>query len=670
MRTSLFPRFSALLGLSAALCTATVQAQTPTTALPVDVLTYHNDAAVTGQYPHETVLTPANVNASAFGKKFAAAVDGQVYAQPLYVAGLYIPGQDRHNVVFVVTEHDSVYAFDADTGATLWQRNFLSNGTAPRIETVPYTDLPGQCTQITPELGITATPALDVASGTLYVAAMTKETFFAAAGGTNAVSYYQRLHALDLGTGAEKANSPVAVEAAVPGTGDGGTTVTFIPLDFKERPGLVLLNGVVYTSWSSHCDVEPYHGWVIGYDAATLAQVNVYNVTPNGQEASFWDGGAAPAVDAAGNLYIGAGNGTFDVQNADGSLNPSGVDIGESFIRLSTTDNHLAAADWFTPYNKDYLNDHDLDTGSAGTILFDVNGAHLMTSAGKAGTIYILNRDNLGHFTPGADTGAVQTVPAGAGGITGGLFGCPAFFNSAAKGPTLYFSAVSDHLRAFVLDPATGKITGAASSQSAESFGYPGTVPSISANNGANGVLWALESGSVLRAYDADNLGTELYNSNQAANSRDALGSYVKFTTPIIAQGAVYAGTESQMVAYGLLTPTPAADVTAQVNVKVESTNLVSSLIKQKIVITNQGATPLTGPLSLVVDGLNKKFALANATGTTSTTTPRASFYLDIPLPGNTLAPGATAVAKLKFAATKRKTPGWTARVLAGSGRR
>ena len=656
--------------LSLLVVAATTSPAQVSTKLPVDVVTYHNDAAVTGQYLQETVLTPANVNFATFGKKFAAAVDGQVYAQPLYVAGLFIPGQGRHNTVFVATEHNSVYAFDADTGATLWQRSFLSSGTTLTVETVPYTDLPGQCQQITPELGITARPALDVAAGTLYVAPMTKETFVAASGGTNSTAYYQRLHALDITTGAEKANSPVTVEAAVPGTGDGGTTVTFVPLDFKERPGLVLLNGVVYTSWSSHCDVVPYHGWVIGYDATTLAQVNVYNVTANGQEASFWDGGAAPAVDAAGNLYIGAGNGTFDVQNDDGSLNPSGVDIGESFIRLSTTGNHLAAADWFTPYNKDYLNDHDLDTGSAGTVLYDVNGAHLMTSAGKEGRIYILNRDNLGHYTPNADTGAVQTIPAGADGIATGLFGCPAFFNSAVNGPTLYFASVSDHMRAFVLDPSTGKITGAANSQSVETFSYPGATPSISANAGASGVAWVLESGAVLHAYDADNLGTELYNSNQAASSRDALGSYVKFTTPVIAQGKVYAGTNDHLVVYGLLNPTAATNVTSQVKVRVESTSLNTTLIKQQIKIINRGASALTGPLSLVVDNLNKRFSLSNATGTTSLTTPRASFYINVSLPGGTLAPGASTTAKLKFAVLKHKTPTWTPRVLAGAGTR
>ncbi len=640
-------------------------AVTTVSATPVDVIRYHNDAAVTGQYPHETVLTPANVNAASFGKKFSSAVDGQVYAQPLYAAGLFIKGVGRRNVVFVCTEHDSVYAFDADTGATLWQRSFLDTGLGVTATSVPYTDLPGQCNQITPELGVTATPVLDLATGTLYVAAMTKETVVVPNAKPN---YYQRLHALDAASGAEKANSPVTVEAAVPGTGDGGTTVTFIPLDYKERPGLVLLNGVVYTSWSSHCDVEPYHGWVIGYDAATLAQVNVYNVTANGQEASFWDGGAALAVDAAGSLYIGAGNGTFDVQNTDGSSNAAGVDLGESFIRLSTTDNHLTAADWFTPYDKDNLNAKDLDTGSAGTVLYDVGGAHLATSAGKAGKIYILNRDNLGHFTPGADAGAVQTVGEGPAGLTGGLFGCPAFFQSAAKGPTLYFSGVDDHARAFVLDPVTGKLPAAATSVTTGIFRYPGAVPSISANGGVNGIAWMLENDAVLHAYDADNLGTELYNSSQAASSRDALGSYVKFTTPIITQGKVYVGTMDHLAAYGLLVPALAADATAQVKVKLHAANPTSGDIKQKVTLINTGTAPLAGPVSLVVDGLGKKFTVANATGTTSQTSPRASFYLDAVPAGGTLAAGASVTVKLKFASVKHNAPVFTPRVLAGAG--
>ena len=657
---SLHHSAAAVLGVSSLLLAAAPALAGP---IPVNVVTYHNDDARTGQYRYETQLTHATVSAAAFGKRFASAIDGQVYAQPLYMAGVPMKGKGRHNVVFVATEHDSVYAFDADTGATLWQTSFLTT-TLPdtTVSTVPYKELPGQCTQITPELGITATPALDPTAGTLYVVAMTKEQN--AAELPARVNYFQRLHALDITTGAERANSPVEIEATVNGTGNGGTQDIFVPLDYKERPGLVLSGGLVYTFWSSHCDVEPYQGWVMSYDAITLAQKSVYDVTANGQEASFWDGGAAPGLDAAGNLYLGAGNGTFDVQNADGSPNASGVDIGESFIRLSTANGVLSAADWFTPYNKDYLNDHDLDTGSAGVVLYDVGGNHLLTSAGKEGRIYVLNRDNLGHYTPGADTGAVQTISPGAAGISSGLFGCPAFFDSSAHGPTLYFAAVGDHPKAFVLD-ATGKLPTAPTSQVAMAFGYPGSVPSISANGGADGIAWMLQSSGTLHAYDADNLATELYNSDQDS-ARDALGSYVKFTTPIITQGRVYVGTNDHLVAFGLLSPAAAADVTSQYKVTAGAVVLSTSgkRLVQDVTITYTGTGTPTGPVSLVLDHLNKAASLYNADGTTTQAAPLASFYKNVALTGN------TTTVRLKFTNAKNTRVTWTPRVLGGGGAR
>ncbi len=629
---------------------------------PVNVVTYHNDDARTGQYPYETQLTPATVSVATFGKRFASVVDGQVYAQPLYIAGLSIPGQGRHNVVFVVTEHDSVYAFDADTGATLWQTSFLATDLPDTtVSTVPYQDLPGQCQQITPELGVTATPALDPVTGTLYVVAMTKESTGVV---KPTVNYFQRLHALDITTGAERTNSPVDIEAVVTGTGDGGTQDVFVPLDYKERPGLVLSGGLVYTFWSSHCDVEPYQGWVMSYDATTLAQKSVYNVTANGQEASFWDGGAAPGLDAAGNLYLGAGNGTFDAQNADGSLNPGGVDLGESFIRVSTNGGLLAAADWFTPFNKDYLNANDLDTGSAGVVLYDVNGNHLLTSAGKEGRIYVLNRDNLGHYSPSADTGAYQTVLKSANGITSGLFGCPAFFNSSVQGPTLYFSSIDDHPKAFVLD-AAGRLPGAPTSQAATVFGYPGAVPSISANGGADGIAWMLQDTSTLHAFDADNLGTELYNSDQNA-ARDALGSYVKFTTPIITQGRVYVGTNDHLVAYGMLSPALATDMTAQFTVTPGAVraSLNGKHLVQDVTLTYRGTGTPAGPVTLVLDRLNKAAKLYNADGTTTQTAPLASFYKTVTLAGG------SATVRLKFDNAKNTRIAWTPRVLGGAGAR
>jgi uncharacterized protein (TIGR03437 family) len=502
-------------------------------AAQVSVLTYHNDLARTGQNLSEAALTPANVNMQQFGRLFSYPVDGYVYAQPLYLPGVAIPGQGAHNVVFVATEHDSVYAFDADRGVTtpLWHVSFLDPSSG--ATTVPYQNVFG-CNQIVPEIGITGTPVIDPASATLYVVAMTMEV----SGGTT--TYAHRLHALDMTTGAERPGSPVLIQASVPGTGDKGSTVTFIPRNYKSRPGVLLLNGVVYTSWSSHCDAGTYHGWLMGYDAKTLTQVSVYNNTPNGSQGSFWAAGAAPAVDAQGNIYLDAGNGTFDADTG-------GMDLGESFIKLSTSGG-LSVVDYFAPFNQLDLNRRDLDTGSSGTLLLpDSAGSpehpHLLTSAGKEGRIYLLDRDNLGHFQAGADSQIVQSLP----GAVGGMFSTPAYFNG-----TVYFSGAGDNLKAFPIAIALFATT--PSSQSATKMGGLGSVPSVSANGAANGIVWVLESsgGGILRAYDAANLANELYNSSQN-RARDALGSYVKFSTPTIANGNVYAGTQNSLAVYGLL---------------------------------------------------------------------------------------------------------------------
>jgi uncharacterized protein (TIGR03437 family) len=502
-------------------------------AAQVSVLTYHNDLARTGQNLAETTLTLANVNMRQFGKLFSYPVDGYLYAQPLYMPAVAIPGKGTHNVVFVATEHDSVYAFDADSGlsAPFWQVSFLDAGSG--VTTVPYQNV-FNCNQIVPEIGITGTPVIDPASGTLYVVAMTMEV---SGGVTN---YAHRLHALDLTTGAERPGSPVLIQASVPGTGDKGTTVTFIPKNYKSRPGLLLLNGVVYTSWSSHCDASTYHGWLMGYDAQTLSQVSVYNNTANGSQGSFWASGAAPAVDAQGNIYLDAGNGTFDADSG-------GSDLGESFIKLSTSGG-LSVIDYFAPFNQLDLNRRDLDTGSSGTLLLpDSAGSpahpHLLTSAGKEGRIYLLDRDNLGHFQDGSDSQIVQSLP----GAVGGLFSIPAYFNG-----TVYFSGAGDNLKAFPI--ANAALATMPSSQSATKFGGLGAVPSVSANGAINGIVWVLESSSsgILRAYDAGNLANELFDSGQN-RARDALGSYVKFSTPTIANGKVYAGTQNSLAVFGLL---------------------------------------------------------------------------------------------------------------------
>lgn len=502
-------------------------------AAQVSVLTYQYDASRAGVNANETALTPGNVNSNQFGKLFSYPVDGYIYAQPLYVPNVNIAGKGVHNTVFVVTEHDSVYALDADgpggaSAAPLWQVSFLNP--AAGVTSVPFTDT--GCDQIVPEIGITGTPVIDPQSGTIYLVAMTKES------GNRGVNYVQRLHALDIASGAERAGGPVVIQASTPGTGDGGSTDVFQPKNYKQRPGLLLLHGVVYTAWSSHCDIGQYHGWLIGYDAQSLQQVSVHNSTPNGNEGSLWASGAAPAADAAGNIFVVSGNGDFDYASG-------GPDLGESYIKLATASG-LAVSDYFTPFNQQSLNNGDVDTGSAGVAFIgDEAGSaahpHLMVGAGKEGRIYLLDRDHLGGWQSGSDSQIVQSIP----GAIPGVFGNPAYFNK-----TVYFCAAGDSLRAFPI--ANAQMATAPSSHSPTAFGYPGCVPTITANGTANAIVWALEQSGTLHAYDATNLSRELFNSNQN-QGRDGLGSYVKFTAPAVANGKVFAGTQTALVVYGLL---------------------------------------------------------------------------------------------------------------------
>jgi hypothetical protein len=486
----------------------------------ISVLTYHNDLARTGQNLNETSLSPSTIRSGRFGPLFTDVVDGQIYAQPLYVSGLNIPGKGVYNVIFIVTEHDSVYAFDADGIATtpLWHVNF----TNPTLGITPASAVDLQCAAIAPEVGITSTPVIDPTTGTLYVVAMTVEYY--------PDNYVQRLHALDLSTGAERPGSPVEIQASSPGTGDGNTTVKFNPGSYKQRPGLLLLNGVVYTAWSSHCDFGRYHGWLIGYDAKTLQQVALYVDTPNWDAGSFWQSGAAPSADADGNIYIVSGNGTFDT-------NLGGIDLGESLIKLSTTKG-LAAADYFTPFNADQLSEKDLDLGSGGALLLpDGAGSpahpHLAVSGSKEGRIYVLDRDNLGHFQADSDSQIVQSLVS----AVGPLFGIPVYFNN-----TVYFSGANDALKAFSM--TNGLLSEQPVSQSSAVFPFPGTVPSISANGSRDGIVWLIDSNGLLHAFEATNLGNELYHGT--------IGSYVHFSTPTIANGKVYVGTMNSLVVFGL----------------------------------------------------------------------------------------------------------------------
>ncbi len=521
-------------------------------------LLYRNDNFRTGRNLAESMLTPATVTASNFGLQFTDAVDGQVYAEPLYAPTVQIPSQGTHNVVYVATENDSVYAFDADAeGPALWHTSFIDP--ADGITPVPASDL--GCGDLTPWIGITATPVIDPATGTLYVVSKVK---------LGPDSYQQQLHALDITTGHEQAHSPVTIEATVAGTGAAsvGGQISFDPLYHQDRPALTLANGVVYLSFASHCDIGPYHGWILGYDETTLAQVVVYNTTPNGSEGGIWQSGCGPGVDTNGDLIAITGNGTFDVR-------ASRVDYGDSYLRLSPGGGTLSVSDFFTPSNQLTLDENDLDLDSGGNLLLpDQPGPnpHLMVSAGKQGTLYVVNRDDMGGFnaSPVPDQ-IVQELAS----EVGGMFSTPAYWQGTVKSGLqnmIYTIGVSDQPKMFVV--ASGLIqTPPASIAGTFTFGFPGASPVISANGTTGGILWAINSSAygssgpaILYAFDATNLNTELYDSNQF--SSDDPGPAVKFTVPTVANGAVYMGTQTQLAVFGLFpdgrpTPTPTPTVTA-----------------------------------------------------------------------------------------------------------
>ena len=508
----------------------------PPPATTTTVTTYHNDNARTGQNLNETTLTPANVDASSFGLLFVITADGRVDAQPLYVPNLSISGT-KHNVLFVVTEHGSVYGFDADSGTQLWQVSTLGSGETPSDD--------HGCGQITPEIGVTATPVIDAsmgAHGTIYVVGMSKD----ASG-----NYHQRLHALDLTTGAEELGGPKEIQASYPGTGDNssGGEVSFSPGQQVDRPGLLLINGVVYTSWGSHCDIRPYSGWIIGYDEQTLAQVSVLNLTPNGNEGALWMAGAGPAADSNGNIFALDANGSFDATLSAQEF-PNQGDFGNAFLKIATANRQLAVVDYFEMSNQSSENDTDEDLGSGGALvlpdLTDNSGQthHLAVGAGKDANIYVVDRDAMGKFNSNSNN-IYQEVQ---GALGGGVFSMPAFFNN-----TVYYGAVSDNIKAFTITNA--KLGSTPASQTANAFAYPGATPSISANGSSSAILWAAENANpaVLHAFNATNLATELYNSNQASGGRDHFGAGNKFITPTIINGKVYVGTTSGVGVFGLL---------------------------------------------------------------------------------------------------------------------
>jgi hypothetical protein len=502
-----------------------------------DVLTYHNDTFRTGLDNNETILNTENVNVTTFGKLFTVPADGLVDAEPLYISTVPIAGV-KHNVLIVATENDSVYAYDADTGTQLWKITTLLTGETPSDNR--------SCDQVTPEIGITSTPVIyrpTKGDPVIYVVAMSKDS---------SGDYHQRLHALDATTGAELYSGPVEITGQYPGTGDNssGGNVIFNPAQYKERAGLLLLNGTVYLAWASHCDNRPYTAWIMGYNSTTLAQTTVLNLTPNGSRGAIWGSGAGMAADTTGSIYLLDGNGVFDT-----TLNSSGFpadgNYGNAFLRLNTSGG-LTVGDYFEMDNEASENGTDTDLGSGGVVIVtqeDKTGKtwHLAVGAGKDTNIYIVNRASLGKYS--ATNNNIYQQLTGA--LPGGMWSVPATLNG-----NIFYGAVSAPLLKFQFSDAM--LLPNPMAKTTTVFGYPGTTPSISANNGARGIVWATENTNpaILHAYSSKNL-SELYNTTQAANGRDNFGAGNKFITPMIANGKVYVGTTTGVGVFGLL---PTAD--------------------------------------------------------------------------------------------------------------
>jgi hypothetical protein len=508
------------------------------------VATYHNDNARTGQNTIETVLTPDNVNPARFGKLYSFPVDGYVYAQPLYMPQVAVPGNGIHNVVIVATQHDSVYAFDADspTPAPLWRVNFLNPDAG--ITSLSPSDV--NASDIMPEIGITGTPVIDVASNTVYVVAATKESGV----------FYHRLHALDMTSGAEKFGGPRIIQASYPGNAQDASdgVLTFASRFQLQRAALLLSKGKVYVAFASNADSGLYHGWVIAYDATTLRPAGAWVSTPNGYQGGIWMSGCGITADKDGNLFLSVANGPFDAYGEE-----PGSNFSDSVVKLKPGAHGLALSDFFTPFNQANMAKEDLDLGSSGVVLLpDQPGpySHLAITSGKNGHIYLLNRDTLGGYGVGL-RGNPQLVQEVSGQLRQQM-GTPAYWNGR-----LYFGAgISPHkdaIKAFAL--RNGTLSTAPVSQTAAIYHLTRSTVSVSANGNGSGIVWAVDNDAyydphqgpaVLHAYDAKNLGRELYNSNQRF-ARDNPGQASKFTVPTVADGKVFVGAANQLSVYGLL---------------------------------------------------------------------------------------------------------------------
>jgi hypothetical protein len=574
---------------SAASSAASASATVAVTDL-AGVFTHHNDAARDGVNAQEYALNPANINTNSFGKLFscatatsseAQALQGAVFAQTLWVPSLTISG-GVHNVIFVATQHDTVFAFDADANpcVTYWQINLVdsAHGGTSGETPVYWNNVGCQCGvgDIYPEVGVTGTPVIDPATNTMYLVSTSQNQ--------TSGNFYQRLHALDLITGNEQPNAPVNIAASVPGVGDGGATVSFNAQMENQRLALTLAGGTVYIGWSAHEDASPWHGWFIGYNEANVQQqAAVFNSSPNAGAGGVWASGGGAAVDSEGNIYISTGNGNYDA-TLNGTDNH---DFGDSALKLvpstGATPNgeNLTLADWFTPDNQSMLSNDDVDLGAGQPMILpdQTSGPvlHLLVQIGKEGIVYLINRDNMGQYSTGTNN-VVQAFS----GSPSGFYGTPAFWQNALYfGGSLDSTGTGDYLKMFSFNPSSGTFNTTPASQSAQYFNFPGVTPSISSQGSANGIVWAIDASNygyanpnanggntncfqvpvpsvcigpaILHAYDASNLTVEYWNSTMATNNRDQAGSAIKFVPPTVANGKVYVSARSEVDVYGLL---------------------------------------------------------------------------------------------------------------------
>jgi hypothetical protein len=553
-----------------------------------NVVTYHNDNARTGQNTTETLLTPANVNSSQFGKLYSANMDGFVYAQPLVVTNVTNIAGGTHDVAYVATENDTLYAIDANNASILWQKSFIN---PPAVTTIPSTDISTQGTCIGGQYGVTGTPVIDRSSGTIYLVALTKENG----------AHVQTLHAIDIASGAEKFGGPKVIQATVTA---GAGNLSFDPLTSNQRPALLLQDGHVIITWGAYCDLLTWHGWVMSYNASTLSQEAALAITPTGNDGGVWMGGAGPAGDENSNIYVVSGNGTYD-----GSSN-----FGDTILKLTAPSNgSFTTSDWFTPYNQNTLDLNDDDLGSGGVLLLPTLslGQQLLVQVSKAGTIYLIDRNNMGKLCSTCSTGDTQIVQEIPGAIAG-MWGVPAYWNGHIYLGGANDNGTPDNLKAYSFNANnSGRLSTAFTSESAESFNFPGPTPSVSANGNSNGIVWILDNGGftptlfpgriptpgsnpnqILHAYDATNL-TPLYNSNQAANSRDVPGGALQFTVPTVANGKVYVGSTATFSIFGLrsgpLVQLSPATVTFNGAIAVGSTTNAKT-----VTLTNTGTSPVT----------------------------------------------------------------------------